>query len=118
MVVKVIKYTDFNGNECEDKVYFNLTKAECAKMELAYQGGMSNYIKEVIESGDNAKIVDLFTNLILESYGVKSEDGKRFIKSAKLKEEFEQTAAFSELFVELAMNEAAAEAFVKSVIQA
>lgn len=115
MIKKSIKYVDFNGNENEETFYFNLTKAELTKMELGKKNGMSAYIKEAVESGDNASLLELFTNLILESFGVKSEDGKRFIKNAKIKEEFEQSAAFSELFMEVATNPDSAEAFVKGV---
>jgi len=36
---------------------------------------------------------------------VKSDDGKRFIKSPELRAEFEQTAAYDELFIELATDD-------------
>lgn len=113
MIKKTIKYVDFNGNENEEVFYFNLTKAELTKMELGKEGGMATYIKEAVESGDNAKIVGLFNDLILDSYGVKSEDGKRFIKNTKLREEFEQSAAFSELFMEMVADPSVTEAFMK-----
>lgn len=113
MIKKTVKYVDFNGKENEETFYFNLTRAELTKMELGKEGGMSNYIKEAVESGDNAKLVELFTNIILDSYGVKSEDGKRFVKNTTLREEFEQSAAFSEIFMEIATNPDAAEAFIK-----
>lgn len=113
MIKKTVKYTDFNGNENEETFYFNLSKAELTMMEVGKPGGMSNYIKEAVESGDNTRLIELFTDLIIESYGVKSEDGKLFIKNSKLKEEFRQSAAFSEIFMEFATNPNAAEAFVK-----
>lgn len=115
MIKKTIKYTDFNGKENEDTFYFNLNKTELTKMELGTKNGMSSYIKEAVESGDNASLMDLFERLILDSYGIKSEDGKRFIKSKQLREEFEQSAAYSELFMEIATNADSAEAFVKGV---
>lgn len=115
MVKKTIKYEDFNGQQVEETLYFNLTQTEQTRMELSKKDGLSNYIKEAVESGDNAALLDLFTNLILESYGIKSEDGKRFIKSPKLKEEFAQSAAFDALFMEIATNPEAAEAFVKGI---
>lgn len=115
MVKKTIKYVDFNGQEVEETLYFNLSKAELTMMEVGVEGGLSNYIKEAVESGDNAKIVKLFNDILLESYGVKSEDGKRFVKSAKLKEEFAQSAAYSELFMAIATDSNEAEAFMKAV---
>ena len=115
MVKKTIKYTDFNGNEVEETLYFNLSQTEQTKMELSKKEGLSNYIKGAVESGDNAALLELFTNLLVESFGIKSEDGKRFIKSAQLKEEFAQSAAFDALFMEIATNPDAAEAFVKGI---
>lgn len=115
MLKKTIKYTDFNGNENEETFYFNLNKAELSKMELGKKGGMSNYIKEAVECEDGAKMVALFDELILGSYGVKSEDGKRFIKSPQIREEFEQSPAYSEIFMEITNSAEAAEAFVKAV---
>lgn len=115
MIKKVVKYQDFNGNEMEETFYFNLTKAELTKMELKTKGGMNNYLKEVVESGDTEALIDIFNNMILDSYGIKSEDGKRFIKSEQLKQEFEQSAAFSELFMDIVKNPETAEAFFKGV---
>ncbi len=115
MIKKTVKYVDFNGNENEEVIYFNLTKAELTKLEMGKKNGLSNYIKEAVESGDNAALLDVFTNIILDSYGVKSEDGKRFVKSAKLREEFEQSAAYSEVFMEIASNPESAEAFIKGL---
>ncbi len=47
------------------------------------------------------------------AYGQKSDDGKRFIKSEQLREEFSQTAAYSTLFMELAMDDNAAVIFLE-----
>ena len=43
----------------------------------------------------------VFEKIITGSYGKKSEDGRRFIKSPELTEEFLQSAAYSALFMEL-----------------
>jgi hypothetical protein len=56
--------------------------------------------------------------LILLSYGVKSEDGKRFIKSDELRAEFSQTAAYQDMFMELAFNDGAAADFIKGIVPA
>ena len=58
----------------------------------------------------------MFKEIILASYGVRSEDGKRFMKSEKAKEEFESSEAFVELFMELATDEKAAADFVNGLI--
>ena len=116
MIKKSIKYVDFNGEENAEVVYFNLTKAELTMLELRMKGGLSAYIKEAIESENNAVIVDVFEKLILEAYGVKSPDGKRFMKSPELRNEFQHSAAYSEIFMEIVTNPTDAENFMKGIL--
>lgn len=116
MIKKTVKYVDFNGNERIEDCYFNLTLAEISLMELSVEGGYVNNLEKIVKSGDPSKIIETFRELLLKSYGIKSEDGRRFIKSDEISKEFEQTEAFSEVFMDLAMNEESAEAFVNGVI--
>ena len=51
-------------------------------------------------------------------YGEKSPDGRRFIKSKELSEAFEQTEAYSNLYVELATDSDSAAKFVNGIIPA
>lgn len=99
------KYTDYNGVERSDMLYFNLSKAELMEMELSTQAGVEEMIRMLIATKDNAKIVALFKEMILKSYGIKSEDGRRFIKSKELRDEFEQSEAYSEFFIAMIANE-------------
>ena len=116
MLKKTITYTDYEGNERTEDFYFNLSKAELMEMELSSSGGMEKYIRRIISERDNAKIVAIFKELVLKAYGVKSDDGKRFIKSQQLRDEFSQTEAYSDLFFELATNADAAADFVNGII--
>ena len=52
----------------------------------------------------------------MKSYGEKSADGKRFIKTPEIAEAFSQTEAYSVLFMELATNADSAAAFVNGII--
>ena len=116
MVVKKIKYTDFNGVEREEEFMFNLTEAEITEMELTTDGGLSDSIKKIIAAQDTPQIIDTFKMLLLKSYGQKSADGRRFIKSEELSKEFTQTNAYSQLFMELATDDKAAIAFINGII--
>lgn len=118
MLKKTITYVDYNGTERTEDFYFNLSKAEIAKMELEIPGGMTEMLKRITAAQDTPSLVKIFEDLILRSYGVKSDDGKRFIKTPELKEEFKQTEAYSELFMELATNADAASAFINGIIPA
>ncbi len=116
MLKKTISYTDYNGTKRTEDFYFNLTKAEISEMELEIPGGMSEMLKRITAAQDTPTLVKIFKDLILRSYGTKSDDGRRFIKTKELKEEFSQTEAYSELFMELATNADAASAFIHGII--
>ena len=116
MVVKKIKYTDFNGVEREEEFMFNLTEAEITEMELTTDGGLSDSIKKIISAQDTPQIIETFKMLLLKSYGEKSADGRRFIKSDELSKEFTQTNAYSQLFMELAYDDKSAVAFINGII--
>ena len=116
MVVEKIKYTDFNGLEREEEFMFNLTEAEITEMELTTDGGLSDAIKKIIAAQDTPQIIKVFKMLLLKSYGEKSADGRRFVKSDKLSEEFAQTNAYSPLFLKLATDDKAAVAFINGIM--
>ena len=116
MVIKKIKYTDFNGVKREEEFMFNLTEAEITEMELMTDGGLSDSIKKIISAQDTPEIIKTFKMLLLKSYGEKSADGRRFIKSEELTEAFTQTNAYSQFFMELATDDKAAIAFINGII--
>lgn len=115
MLKRDITYEDFDGQQVTETFYFNISKTELVEMEVEYSEGFSSMIQGIIKSEDNKALFGEFKKLVLAAYGTKSEDGKRFIKSDKLKEEFSQTAAFDALIMDLASNEGVAAAFVTGV---
>lgn len=118
MLKKTIAYTDYNGVERKEDFYFNLSKAEVMEMEMSTTGGLAETIQRVVELQDAPKIIAIFKDLVLKAYGVKSADGRRFIKSEELKTEFSQTEAYSILFMELATDADAAAKFVNGIVPA
>lgn len=118
MLKKTIKYTDYNGVERTEDFYFNLNKAEIMEMQLTTVGGLDAYLKKIISAQDMPTLMRIFKDLVLKSYGVKSDDGRRFIKNDQLREEFEQTEAYSILYMELSTDADAAAAFVNGIIPA
>lgn len=116
MLAKKIKYTDFNGNEREEEFLFNLTQAEVMEMELSTAGGLAESIQKVVAAQNAPEIIKIFKTLILKAYGEKSADGKMFVKSEEISNNFSYTNAYSQLFMELAMNDEAAAAFVNGIV--
>lgn len=116
MLKKTITYLDYNGVERTEDFYFNLTKAEIMEMEMSTSGGLTEMINRIVAAQDAPAIISVFKKLILTAYGEKSPDGKRFIKSDKISEEFSQTEAYSQLFMELATNADEASKFVNGIV--
>ena len=116
MYKKTITYTDYDGNERTEDFYFNLSKAEVMEMELGTEGGMKNFLEKIVQEKDSKKIVEAFKDIILRSYGEKSADGRRFMKSKEISDMFSHTEAYSELFMQLATDAQAASEFVNGVV--
>jgi hypothetical protein len=118
MIKKTITYSDFNGNERTEDFYFNLTKAEITKMELSTKGGLAEMIQRIVAAQDTPAIIEVFEDLIKRSYGVKTPDGRGFVKKIEDLEAFMATEAYSQLFMELATDADAAAKFVNGIVPA
>lgn len=116
MIKKTITYTDFNGVERTEDRYFNLTKAEVMEMEMSVDGGLAEKLDRIVKSKDAPSIIKTFKELILNAYGEKSSDGRRFIKSEEISRAFSETEAYSQLFMELCTDANAAAVFVNGIL--
>ena len=129
MIKKTVNYEDFDGNKRTEDLYFNLTKLEATEFALDLPDEITD---EVVKEGASAAnmeaatrivqklggkgIIDYIRKLVLKSYGIKSEDGKRFIKSEEISTEFSQTMAFDNLMMELLTDDNAASNFISAII--
>jgi hypothetical protein len=113
---KTIEYEDFNGEKVKEDFFFHLSKAELIELEMSHKGGLSESLQRIIDAEDGKAIITEFKNIILTSYGKRSDSGKRFVKNQQLRDEFESTEAYSTLFVELLTDTDAAIEFINGVI--
>lgn len=116
MLIKRIKYEDFNGEEREEDFYFNLTKTELVKWNLSTTGGLEQLMKKIVDTKDSTKLLEIFDEIISRAYGVRSDDGKRFIKRKELTEEFRETLAYDQLFMNFMQNPDDYVAFLKGIV--
>lgn len=116
MLKKTIKYVDYNDEEREEDFYFNLTKAELTQMQLSEKGGLDAVLDRMLQTRDEPSMIKMFKEIIDLSYGVKSTDGRRFIKNQEVLDDFRQTEAYSVLFMELATNSEAAAEFINGIV--
>lgn len=118
MLKKTITYEDFNGETVSEDFFFHLSKAELVELEMSHKGGLSAALARIVAAEDAKSIIEEFKNIILSAYGKRSDDGRRFVKSQELREEFMSTEAYSTLFMELVTDTDAAIEFVNGVIPA
>lgn len=116
MLKKVVKYIDFNGEDQEEILYFNLTEPEVVRLDVEFEGGLVTYIGNLDEKARPKDILTLFEKILQASYGEKSGDGKYFIKDSEKVELFCQSAAYSAIFVELVQDVDKATTFFNSLL--
>jgi hypothetical protein len=118
MLKKTVTYEDYNGKTRTEDFYFNLTRTECA--ELLYGLGPGKDLEEtfqiLMDSKDIGKIIATIKEMLLKSYGVKSEDGRRFIKNDEIRTAFLENPAFDEIYMELATDSEKAADFFARII--
>lgn len=116
MIKKTIKYIDFNGNEQTDDYYFHLSVPEATRLVAKFGAdGWEAGIQRVVQKGNFEEVLSIFEDIILTSYGEKSQDGKSFIKSKELRSYFENSQAYAELFEELVNDPQAMQEFAEGV---
>lgn len=116
-MIKITKtYTDYNGVERTEDFFFNLSEAELMEMETGISGGFSEMIQKIYNSKDVPSIMKVFKDLILKSYGEKTLDGRRFVKSKELSEAFTQTEAYSLIYMELSTDADKAAEFINGLL--
>lgn len=118
MVKKTITYNDFNDNQRTEDYYFHLSRAELMELEASVDGGWLESMKRIISAQNTPAIMREFKKIILSSYGEKSPDGKRFIKSSELSKAFSETEAYSDMFVELFQHPDLAAKFFTGILPA
>ena len=116
MYKKTVTYEDYKGNTRTEDFYFNLNKAELVELELSTKGGLTVTMDRIIAAQDNPTLFKIFKDLVSKSYGVLSDDGRKFIKNQEVLDDFMQTEAYSIIFSELATNAEAAAEFFNNVI--
>lgn len=116
MLIRTITYENLDGEVVSEDYYFNLSKPELIDLEVEYKEGFKTMIETIIAANDRKELINQFKKLVLMTYGIRSEDGKRFIKNDQLREEFSQTPAYDALFMELATDDGAAVEFLTGIL--
>lgn len=130
MIKRTITYTDFDGNSRTEDMYFNMTRSELVEFTFTMPDEMTSVMKnpetvdleetgaKLAEKMGNSGIFNFIKDLVFKAYGVKSEDGRRFIKSEELSTEFTQTLAYDQFLMDLFSDDIKATEFINGIIPA
>lgn len=116
MFKKTIKYVDFNGTERTEDFFFHMSTPEATRLQAKFGAvEFDEYANNLAANKDLKGMINFIEDLILSSYGKKSEDGLTFLKNPKIREEFEYSQAYAELFEELLTNSETMEQFAQGI---
>lgn len=117
MIKKTVTYTDWDGEQVSENLFFNLNKIELLELNKKYGGAVDKFMKRAVEKQNFVRLGVFYKDFILKAYGVKTEDGRHFEKSPEATKSFEQSVAFITLFDEVMTNPDALETFVDGVLK-
>lgn len=116
MIKKTVTYEDLNGVSRTESFYFHYYESEILEMELSVDGGFAERIQRIIDAKDQTTLIRVIKKFVLDAYGVKSDDGRQFIKNDEVRARFEQCPAYSKIFMELVLDDKVAADFVNGVV--
>ncbi len=118
MFTTTVTYKDFNDKSHTEKLYFHMMAPEFADLEFnpTFEGGLGDYVRSAMKSGDGQKVYTFFKLMIVNSYGRRSDDGARFSKNSEWTEEFLNSNAYEEFFMWLISDANNAEQFWNGIV--
>jgi len=116
MLKKEMTYEDYDGKSVTETLYFHLSKPELIELELSYPEGIEAALKKMVEEENRSSILAFFKKIVLLAYGVRAEEGKRFIKSEEVSLAFSQTNAYNELYMLFFTDSDEAIKFLKGIL--
>ena len=116
MLKQRVKYQGFDGELIEEDLYFNLTRMDLIELNDRYESkDMAAYMDKIVKEKNIKELYKVLKDIVLMAYGVKSEDGKRFIKNQTVKDEFAESLAFSQLIEDFHETDTAMSDFVTGI---
>lgn len=120
MIKKTITYEDYLGTVRTEDFYFNFSKTELSDMQMSVEGGLNVQLEQMIKAKDNKEVYNKFVDIVLNSYGELSPDGRYHIKEDengnKLYKKFKQSPAYDALMDEICKDEASIAEFCNGII--
>lgn len=118
MIVMTETYVDFDGRQRTEEFRFHFNKAELMEMEMTTEGGFSTRVNRIVNANNHNDLLQIMKKFVLDAYGIKSDDGRRFMKTDEIRQSFVECPAYSQIFMRLATDDKAAAEFINGVVPA
>ena len=119
LIKKEITYDGVDGPITEE-FYFSLSMAELMEQMLEsvgdVRGDIGSQLQAIVDSGDAKLILSTFKRIVLQAVG--KRDGQKFLKNQAIRDDFEGSGAYSELFYEMITNAGFAAQFIAGMLPA
>ena len=118
MIKKEITVDGFDGPETRT-YYFHMTRAEALRWGKETNGELSRELDHVANlpaDGDPTDLLEMTGRILHRSVGIR--EGKRFIKSPEIADDFVYSGALDALLNELLSNPETTETFIKGLLPA
>ena len=112
-----VTYVDFNGNERKEDLYFHLSRHEVTRLEAEIKKPLEEYIQELTDNQNLGELLAFLEKMLLSSYGQKTSDGKSFYKTKEIREAFEYSQAYAEMFEQVMTNPELSKKFGENVAE-
>lgn len=115
MLTRTISYEDYDGSTVTEDFSFHISKGDVIEMQMAFgtEKDLGDYLAEIIKDNDGVVIIKNFKWFLEKSVGKK--EGKHFLKSEKITQDFMSTNAYSELLTQLVTNAKFAAEFINGL---
>lgn len=115
MFKHTVEYKDFNGHDRKEDLYFHLSLPEVTRLQAEIGTDIESHVKDLVANQDMNTLLAFLEKMLLNSYGRKTADGKSFHKSKELRDAFEYSQAYAEIFEQVMTNPDLARKFGESV---
>lgn len=115
MYKHTVKYVDFNGNERKEDLYFHLSLPEVTRIQAEIGVDIKKHIENLVANQDHNSLLQFLERILLNSYGQKTSDGRSFHKNKEIRDAFEYSQAYAEVFEQIITNPDMARKFGESV---
>lgn len=116
MLKKTLTYETIDGEKVTEDFYFHMSKADLLKLMVSKEGGFEAYVQRVVQARDIREAIAAIGDILDLSYGRKTADGKGFEKSPEILSRFKSLEAYSDLYLELALNPEQGAEFVRAIM--